>query len=427
MSVIYVSKPVEEEKEEVIKEVFTEEKLSRITNEAWGTIQQEMPGDYVSGSGLPQGLRDNVAEWAKEKGHLIELMRKSPDWNEDLLSIRKSFTFRRPFNRGRVRNTISQILSNARSRGTITGEIEAELSTQLFRLKFLNAPNILPGTLILYDRRVESKTLSSALAGKRPVEGQKATRYIRSVMLDAGIQVEAPEYRRAFQLMCDAFSESETPFDLYLSVHPSDYLTMSRGNSWSSCHLLADGCYRRGTFSYMTDNSTIVTYVLPRDDDASKPVFNRGKHYRRVVMLSPNDQVIMQCRIYPSSENPTFLNDYSTAVNNAIAEFMVESGHTVTTPDGIPKPFTSYCTYFGRNNTGHYPDYSYESNTQFFVLTDGLYRASDDIRSIGGIVYCLDCGSPDASHRDPESLWCSSCSGDHWSHDDEYYYDDDDY
>lgn len=52
---------------------------------------------------------------------------------------------------------------------------------------------------------------------------------------------------------------------LILSVNPSDFLTMSLGNSWGSC-MTPDGGYSAGIFSYLTSKNSFLAYTVSEDD-----------------------------------------------------------------------------------------------------------------------------------------------------------------
>ena len=57
------------------------------------------------------------------------------------------------------------------------------------------------------------------------------------------------------------YMQSKTiPEKWYVSINPIDYLSMSDGNGWRSCHWIEDGCYRAGCFSYMNDKTTVIIY-----------------------------------------------------------------------------------------------------------------------------------------------------------------------
>jgi hypothetical protein len=60
--------------------------------------------------------------------------------------------------------------------------------------------------------------------------------------------------------------ENKLVGQMYFSVHPLDYLSIScNAHNWRSCHAL-DGEYRAGNLSYMVDSSTVVCYISSGED-----------------------------------------------------------------------------------------------------------------------------------------------------------------
>lgn len=88
-----------------------------------------------------------------------------------------------------------------------------------------------------------------------------------------------------------------------LSIDPVDYITMSEGSNWRSCHAL-DGEFRTGIFGYMMDSASVVAYVTNKDIDVGQGVVYPDKMWRQIVwfsnpLISEIDFAI-QSRQYPS-------------------------------------------------------------------------------------------------------------------------------
>lgn len=107
--------------------------------------------------------------------------------------------------------------------------------------------------------------------------------------------------------------------DLYLSVHPLDYLSSSENTyHWRSCHAL-DGEYRCGNLSYMCDKSTLICYLagkenkkLPHFPDS---VLWNSKKWRMLLHVSDNWDMIFAGRQYPFS---------STYLMDVVREFLIK-------------------------------------------------------------------------------------------------------
>ena len=90
--------------------------------------------------------------------------------------------------------------------------------------------------------------------------------------------------------------------NLYFSVHPLDFLSISENtNNWRSCHAL-DGDYCAGNLSYMCDETTIVCYLCG-DDKKELPHFGHvkwnSKKWRMLLFTSRDETVLFAGRHYP--------------------------------------------------------------------------------------------------------------------------------
>ena len=101
--------------------------------------------------------------------------------------------------------------------------------------------------------------------------------------------------------------ENSLEGDLWLSVHPLDYLSSSENTyNWRSCHAL-DGEYRCGNLSYMCDYSTVICYLATKEDK-KLPHFPdsvpwNSKKWRMLLHFSQNWDMIFAGRQYPFFSN----------------------------------------------------------------------------------------------------------------------------
>ena len=96
--------------------------------------------------------------------------------------------------------------------------------------------------------------------------------------------------------------EDKIEGNLYLSVHPLDFLSSSENTyNWRSCHAL-DGEYRCGNLSYMCDSSTIMCYLATEDKVLPRfpqDVKWNSKKWRMLLHFSDNWDMIFAGRHYP--------------------------------------------------------------------------------------------------------------------------------
>lgn len=123
----------------------------------------------------------------------------------------------------------------------------------------------------------------------------------------------AEKYNKLFTCYADMMSDLKRQLQYVISVNPYDYLAMSLGNSWSSCHSIAThGGWCGGTLSYMLDSTSIITFCVNKWDD----VQTAPKVYRNMFHYGEN--MLMQSRVYPQG------NDGNTDLYKVFRELMQE-------------------------------------------------------------------------------------------------------
>lgn len=150
--------------------------------------------------------------------------------------------------------------------------------------------------------------------------GMKTSRAFNAVCKHFGVD-QSPEttidsrgkqhkvYDSEFAKYADMVSDKKRQIKFFISVNPIDYLTMSFGVNWSSCHTIDKmnlrgtsnghgGAYCAGTMSYMLDSTSVVTYVY----DTMPENYEVGKVYRNMFHIG-GDGVLLQGRIYPQGND----------------------------------------------------------------------------------------------------------------------------
>lgn len=152
------------------------------------------------------------------------------------------------------------------------------------------------------------------------VEGMKTSRAFNRVCSIYGVD-RLPNYNKLFAEYADMVSGLKRKLKFYISVNPLDYLTMSFGKSWSSCHTIDkknergmpnsyQGMHCGGVMSYLLDGTSIITYV----HDHATEDHEEGKIYRN--MFHFNNGTLIQGRIYPQG------NDGATDLYRTFRRFM---------------------------------------------------------------------------------------------------------
>ena len=216
-------------------------------------------------------------------------------------------------------------------------------------------------------------------------------------------------YEYHFAKLADALNPLSITRHTVLSVHPCDYLLMSNGTGWRSCHNIDDGCYCAGTWSYMLDDLSMIFYTVDASfDNCDKNIYTAKKIMRQMFFYKQG--LLHQSRLYPQdSDGDKTTNDtFRSAVQEVIAFCEGEPNFwwLITGDAG-----REYC----RTARGalQYPDYDYEycnlSTTSLLKAfgdntPDEIYIGAppvcpatgveydDEGAMVGDVVRCYDCG-----------------------------------
>ena len=218
---------------------------------------------------------------------------------------------------------------------------------------------------------------------KHIVKDMKTSRAFNRVCEHYGID-KAPEYNKLFAKYADMVSELKRQLDFIISLNPYDYLTMSFGVNWQSCHDIRrrgmlPGGYCGGTMSYMLDASSIITYVISRNGDPTE-----AKIYRNMFHFGGNK--LVQGRIYPQG------NDGITDLYTTFRGFMQTELASLLGVENswghINNGWTRTITTLG----AHYRDYNYNVSCNMTYPTNNRLRLGD--LTIGHEGICTHCGRP---------------------------------
>ena len=207
-------------------------------------------------------------------------------------------------------------------------------------------------------------------------QGIKTSRAFNKVCTAYGVD-KLPKYNKLFAEYADMVADGSQSIKFYISLNPLDYLNMSIGKSWTSCHAPNSGHFG-GTVSYMLDKVSIITFVhhkIPTD------IVSEGKIYRN--MFHYKDGVLLQSRIYPQG-NDGCVNLYDEFRNIVQKELAEDLGVQNNWKASKKLEVTSIGT--------QYPDYRYNSNISYVGSTQGATRME-----IGHINVCPYCGREEAT------------------------------
>lgn len=250
-----------------------------------------------------------------------------------------------------------------------------------------------------------AKFLNEKFPEFRVREGQKTTKTVGKVMRYYGIDKLAG-YSREYAKYCDAINVIDITRHTVLSIHPVDYLTMSFGNSWASCHTIDkenrrgmpdsyEGMYSSGTMSYMLDGSSFVLYTV--DSKYEGNTFYECDKINRCMFHAMNERIV-QGRCYPQSEdgNDGLYAQFRNLVQKVMSELW-----------DIPNLWTikrgSSMTSVIDNCGTHYPDYIHFSYCNMSVFKDTNIPHTNGVMKIGHKPICIECGN---EHTTSDNINC---------------------
>ena len=380
--------------------------------------------DQYNYDSTPFALDCIIDEWAKNKSHLIEMFKKHPNYADGKFMIAFDADFSRAVNVRAIDKFIEWMYDNV-SRGRHSEEPEW-LTAQVREL--LDKEHSRWNETWVTDRarenffeywiwRQQFITAESAACLNRVSdkfkfkEGMKTSRAMNRICKWMGIDRHA-DFQKEFAKFADAVNPLKVTRHTILSLNPLDYLTMSFGNSWSSCHTIDkqnlrkmphgyEGVYSSGTMSYMLDPSTFVFYTVDSNFTGSEyslePKINRQMYHF-------GDYKLVQGRLYPQTCD-CGANDTYTDMRNIVQKVVADCMNEPNLWD-LKRGCDEINKYVKSTGT-HYRDYDNFENCTISILQ--RYKDSCTTRiTIGHYPICVECGE---EHREQNIINC--CSGQH--------------
>lgn len=214
------------------------------------------------------------------------------------------------------------------------------------------------------------------------VEDMKTSRAFNRVCATYKLD-KAPNYQKLFAEYADMVSDLKRKLKFFISVNPLDYLTMSNGVNWTSCHNVGQhGGYCGGAMSYMLDHSSIITFV---HTDIPEDFVHTGKIYRN--MFHFENDVLIQSRIYPQSNDG--LTDLYKVFRGVVQDELTKLLKLESTTWVLKKE--GKCTANITHNGVQYPDYNHNSACNASYPKERA-ESSHNIVTIGHNRICTYCG-----------------------------------
>ncbi len=362
----------------------------------------DVQGDYTE-----YGIKRNIQEWLYNKAPLFDLLRKHPNWNEEAKAIIiPAFEEIRESN---IENKLDKI--NALVENCFSAEDRKSFSEKLFPWNIMTVFAKLVEKQFIEENNNAVNILNKAYPDLRIHNGQKTSRVINKLMKILGID-KHPDYNKYYAAFADACNPLTVKRTSILSANWLDFMTMSNGNSWSSCHGITptasyQGCYKAGCMSYGNDNISLIFYTI--EDGHTEDFFAVKKITRQVIFWQY--PVMVQERLYPQSND----DDNGKSSNSIVKQYreLIEKIFSVCTETPNLWERAKEIKIEENEDTFMYHDWDYFNNW--------IVKIKDvDIESkyiyVGNDCYCLACGEKKYLNHDEDTgtLYCNDCVPTHY-------------
>lgn len=341
-------------------------------------------------------------EWAARKANLIAHLRTVDGWDEEHLMVRRKIEVERALDADVVYNF----------RGWLQRKIVAEADpTYVDKIPtwgngyFISTKDNTNEFLTWLEHGASRLEEQCTFFGITLGKGLKMSRAVRRIC-DATGWSKYESFEHEFAQYADAVAGGKQTLVYCISANPLDYLTMSFGHSWSSCHTIDfqnirqsegthyEGMYRAGTLSYMLDSTTLISYTILPEWECEQNFDGFDKISR--INLHMNADTCIVARAYPQST--TAGADIYGVVQGIVHE-MWEKMYGV-----LLEPWHEVYS-FGVSPVGpHYRDYlTFRECRQASRTTLDTERVKIDI---GAPALCVKCGEKFYEHN---TLYCGPC------------------
>ena len=353
-------------------------------------------------------LEKIIDEWVRQKAGLIEAFKKHPNYVEGKFMIAFDADYERRIDR-RASNVFSTWLCYTaipKARESFPKEIKDRTADGCY----------LPSNLFDFfdylgnyaERCISESTaiyLNKACPEIHAHAGQKTSRVVNKLCCYLGFD-KVDGYNREFAKYADSLSPLTIKRHTVLSINPLDYLTMSFGNSWASCHTIDkenkrrmpnnySGCYSSGTISYMLDTSSMVLYTVDASYNETE-YWNQPKINRQ--MFHYGEEKLIQGRLYPQDND---IDDSAYTPYRNIVQQIISTIFDFPNLWTLSKGTENASRYVWSRGT-HYRDYAYYDNCSMSRIKGS---ENEDYVNVGASPICIKCGK---RHSNENNICCCS-------------------
>lgn len=248
-------------------------------------------------------------------------------------------------------NIAERLVVNEQSKAKFNTDGSTKASTQDLEYfqSLINLFSLNTGTVLATDI---AECLTQSKMNVNFVGGMKTSRAFNRVCSYYNVD-KLPNYNKLFAQYADMVSGLKRKVKFYISLNPLDYLTMSFGNSWASCHTIDkankrnmpsnySGMYCGGCVSYMLDHTSIITYV----HNYTMENYEDGKVYRN--MFHYGDGILVQGRVYPQGNDGAtdLYQEFRSVVQSELAGMLGVENEWIKRKGGCSANTISYGVHY---------------------------------------------------------------------------------
>lgn len=356
--------------------------------------------------------------YQRRKANLLELFSKHPNWNPEHLMISFDEDFSRKINTSVTGGFFEWLFYRMDEHFPDTAQLYKDNYSSMY-------------TCFSYKPYLEEsddfylKYINAMHESFRFRAGMKVTKCVKKICSTFGWDkimgneydregklVEVNLFEREFAKFCDAVSPIKITRHTCISLNPVDFLLMSNGNSWDSCHYIGDepadaGCYSSGTISYMLDEHSFIFYTVSSEFTGED--IERERKINRQV-FGYNDYQLLQSRLYPQGcdvgANEIY-TDIRNVVQKVIADCLGEPNLWIKRK--VNNVYRGDCATV-------YEDWYHFSNLCSVSILKG--KEDEDLETIymGAEPICINCGeyhtvegNIDCEYDEDEYNYCEDC------------------
>lgn len=383
----------------------------------------------IDGTYSEYGTRANVRVWYENKQAQFALFRKHPYWDEEAKAIIFTQDERRSVNYAGANDALRDLICYLEDKGysrppillalrrTFNDMLSSDYSevlTEAFinRFKYRMGDYEIPKPI---ERMLKVGTKITKLVRKCFTIYPDGDDKVRDVTTLVDEHAEGDRnyasFDKYFAKFADYLSELVVKKVTVVSLHFCDFLLMSNGNSWASCHFINShnifheginsysGCYKQGCLSYALDEPSFIFYTLPHTYDGNEyhlqPKLNR-------MCCQYQNGIIITGKLYPNNE-VNLITRYRQTLQQIISD-VADFPNSWTFSRNVDRILAFVTT---DKDSGHYRDYECcEQKPTISIARHGAVLDIDGSMTIGHRAYCVDCGE-ELYGGNHEHLQCS--------------------